>query len=405
MLSVDVRDRVLILNGSHAEIPLILAAQKLNFEVVTTGLLSDGQGHTLADRYVPADFSDSQAILEIARDLQVVGIVAGCNDFAAITAARVAQIMKLPGHDDLETTLVLHHKDRFRALMKELCLPAINARAVRDFQEARDAFASFGGPVMVKPVDLTGGKGMSMCRDASELATAVDLAFAKTRSEHVIIEQYVEGSHHGFSCFIENQQVRWWFADDEQYFLNPFLVAGTSCPTSLSKSEIEAVFHAAESIASHLGLIDGLLHLQVVSSDDRVFVLEACRRCPGDLYPEFVRLATDWDYAKAVLQSELGMKVSMPSHHRRVRHVVRHCAMASHGGNFEGIEIAEAIRNRVVNRFAIVEPGSAIVDHWTQKPEILFLEFDSQDEMRAHLRERESDIVVAVEDASREPSV
>lgn len=382
------RERILVLNGSYQEAPLIRAAKSMDFEVVTTGLVPEGFGHTIADKYVPRDFSDATAILDLARDLEVTGVVSGCNDFAALTAAQVAQWMELPGHDVPETAFILHHKDRFRDLIMSLGLPAIRAKAVRSLAEARRAIESLGTPVLVKPIDLTGGKGISLCRHEKDLSSALHRAFSKTRSDHVVIEQFIDGDHHGFSCFIKGQKVLWWFADDEQYFLNPFLVAGTSVPASLSGSEVESLLSAVERIAASLSLTDGLLHVQAVRSVEGVSILEVCRRCPGDLYPEFVQLVTDWDYAKAVVQSELGKDIVLPPQFRQEDPFVRDCAMATRSGTFQGMEIAEEVRDRVIMTFPVLQPGSVVNDHMTQKCEILFLKFETLERMKRFLRDR-----------------
>ena len=64
------KPKILILNGSHSEIPLINAAQALGFHVVTTGNSPDLIGHSFADEYYPADYSDQRAILTLAQTCQ-----------------------------------------------------------------------------------------------------------------------------------------------------------------------------------------------------------------------------------------------------------------------------------------------------------------------------------------------
>lgn len=398
MVLVHRPERVLILNGSYQEQPLIRAAKSMDLEVVTTGLSPNGIGHELADRYVPRDFSDVDAVLDLARVLEVSGIVAGCNDFAAITAAQVSRELGLPGHDGPETAFAIHHKDLFRAMMETTGLPAIRCQSVGNLDEARSAFRALGTPVLVKPVDLTGGKGISLCINEADLDQAVPLAFSKTRREHVVVEQFVDGTHHGFSCFIEGQSVEWWFVDDEQYFINPFLVAGTSTPTSLSQSEIRNLCMSAERIARAFGLADGLLHLQVVRVPDQLFVLEACRRSPGDLYPEFVSLATGWDYARAIVQSELGLNVTFPDNHE-LDPVVRQCVMASGNGEFRGVEIAEDTRARICANFPVINSGTEVHDFLTQKCEILLFNFPTNEEMRQHLLVRDRVVRAIVNEA------
>ena len=80
-------ERILITGGSHAELPLIDALHRLGCFVVSTGMNRDGLGHRAADLYVPADYSDREAILSLAQEQKVCGVVSGCNDFAYLSAA------------------------------------------------------------------------------------------------------------------------------------------------------------------------------------------------------------------------------------------------------------------------------------------------------------------------------
>ena len=104
MQSSPASGRMLVVGGSHAEIPLIDAGHALGFEVITTGNHADGLGHRRSDHYVPADFSDPDAILEIASTYGVDAVVAGCNDFALMSTTYVADRLGMPGHDDHSTT-------------------------------------------------------------------------------------------------------------------------------------------------------------------------------------------------------------------------------------------------------------------------------------------------------------
>ena len=97
--------KMLLLGGSHAEIPMIQAAKKMGYYVITSGNQADGLGHPYGDEYIKKDFSDKDAILQLAKEEQIDAICSGCNDFACLTAAYVAEKLGLPGHDSYETAI------------------------------------------------------------------------------------------------------------------------------------------------------------------------------------------------------------------------------------------------------------------------------------------------------------
>ncbi|MBI5087826.1 MAG: FkbM family methyltransferase [Actinobacteria bacterium] len=311
---------LLITGGSHAEIPLIRAARRLGFRVITTGNRPDDLGHRHADHYAPADYSDADQVLDVAVRAGVSAIVSGCNDFAALSTARACDELGLPGHDRHDVALRIHHKDRFRELLDELGLDAPRSGVVRSAAEAVDLCTRLGYPVIVKPVDLTGGKGMTVCDAPDDVAKAVDAGLALSRQSHVVVEQFLTGSRHGFTCFVHNGRVGFWFADDEQYYLNPFLVSGTTTPTSMPDSAIADLVSAVELITSKVALVDGLVHVQCIMTPTGPQIIEVCRRCPGDLYPTFVELSTGYDYALSVVRAETGLVVGTGARHRAAPH-------------------------------------------------------------------------------------
>ena len=115
--------KVLFANGSYNEIPLIKSAKKLGYYVITSGNDSKGEGHQYADEYIACDYSNKEALLKIAEDNHVDAICSCGNDFAAISAAYVAEKMNLPGHDSYENSRFFHEKNKFKELCKALNLP------------------------------------------------------------------------------------------------------------------------------------------------------------------------------------------------------------------------------------------------------------------------------------------
>ena len=119
--------RLLIAGGGHADIPQIKAAKALGYHVITSGNRAADLGHRYADECQLEDFSDRDAMLALAKRLEIDAICASCNDFSAISAAYVAEQLGLPGHDSVEITEAIHHKDRYRELALAHGIPLVDA--------------------------------------------------------------------------------------------------------------------------------------------------------------------------------------------------------------------------------------------------------------------------------------
>jgi len=372
---------LLLLGGSHSELPLIYAAQRLGFRVITTGNKPLDYGHKFADEYVFGDFSDVMAMTDLAKSLNVDAICAGCNDFAAISAAAIAEELNLPGHDPLDLSRILHHKSSFYSLANEAGLPVPFSFEVTSLEAAHEVAIGIGFPIIVKPIDLTGGKGISIAHSVEDLENAWNYARQQTREASTVIQKYITGTNHAISSLILNQQVQFSFIDNEHYFTNPHLVGAASFPSTLTL-ELQALIKrsVSEFVLSQM-FVDGLLHLQfIVDEHDDYFFIDVCRRAPGDLYIQFVEEATGIRYPEMIVRCESGMPVviQQPIIQKKIG---RLCLMPRTTGRFHSVHDLPG-PGVVLSRLQVISAGTIITDIDTQKIEIILMEFESDDEMQ-----------------------
>lgn len=415
----NTQKRLLLLGGSHAEIPLIQAAQALGWYVITTGNNRDGLGHPYADKTVFADFSDKKAMLELARAEGVSAVCSGCNDFALLSTVYVCEKLGLPGHDSYATSIEIHHKDKYRALATRLGIPTPKAITVavagkggtaQDRASFDNAIASLTFPIIVKPVDLTGGKGIHRAANIDEARAAYSDACSRTREDHVVVEEFVEGSNHGFSAMLVKGKVAFAFADNEQYYINKYLVSGANTPSTTSAAGLAKLRDYSERIARELKLVDGILHIQYIEkADGTPVIIEICRRPPGDLYIKFVKYATGVDYPKFIVMAETGMDISAIPDVPTQGFWLRHCVMAdcqageqtANGDTCSGIvtdvAFAPEIQGNVVEKFLWHKPGEVITDKLTYKAGIVFFKFGTLAEMESKTAQMTDLVKVATE--------
>lgn len=386
------KKKLLILGGGHAEIPLIQAAQALGWHVITTGNAREGLGHPYADKNVFADFSDKDAMLELARAEGVQAICSGCNDFALLSTVYVCEKLGLPGHDSYATSLEIHHKDKYRALATRLSIPTPRALVIptsagaagNNCAEFDAAIAQLTFPIIVKPVDLTGGKGIHRVANADEAREAYKDACSRTRQDHIVVEEFVQGTNHGFSAMLVKGKVAFAFADNEQYYINKYMVSGANTPGTSGSETLAKLRDYSERIARELNLVDGILHIQYIERPDGTpVIIEICRRAPGDLYIKFVKYATGIDYPKFIVMAETGEDISGIEDVPTQGFWLRHCLMPKHEGIVRDVTFAPEIQGNIVEKFLWYKSGEAITDKLTYKAGIVFFRFDTLAEMEA----------------------
>lgn len=372
---------MLLAGGGHADIPMIKAAQALGFHVTTSGNRASDLGHAYADDVQLADFSDRQAILNLARHLDIDALMSSCNDFSALSCAWAAEKLGLPGHDRFEVARLLHHKDLYRAFALENQIPTPLAISCSSVRSGRAAAAKMTFPLIVKPVDLTGGKGISVAQTVAELDESLARALSLTRAGRVVVEEFIEGTRHGFTCIIRDRRIVFHFQDDEHYFLNPYMVSGASTPSSAPAAALAELAAIIEFIAEKLQLTDGIVHVQFILSGDKPSIIEICRRPPGDLYVDLVKHATGVDYPSLIVRPSCGLDFDNFSQNTPNSYFTRHCIMSQRQGRIDGLEIHPSVAAKIVDQMLWWKKGDVIEDVMTHKLGIIFLKFDTQSEM------------------------
>ncbi len=373
------RPPLLVLNGSHSEIPLIQAARRLGYHVTTTGNAPDLIGHRYADHYLPADYSDPQAVLDVARRIGAEAIVSCANDFGIITAAEVCQVLGLPGHDDADTTRLLHTKDRFKQLAARLALdtpPAIWFDNPEDALEHRPE-----GPVIVKPVDLTGGKGVARVHRPEDYPPAVTRALQLSRAGRIVVEPLFEGTQHSLTTFLLSGKVVFHYCDNEHSHFNPFYVNASSSPAHHCRRHLPGLIDNIERIAAELNLVDGVFHVQYLADLGRFTIIDITRRCSGDLYPIPVSRATGLDWGEWIVRAETGQNCqAIPRAIQRGYHG-RYCVMTRHTGRVGAVTIDARLEPFIVDRLFWFSSRERIDDPMTQKVGMLFFEYPAREIM------------------------
>ncbi len=271
-------------------------------------------------------------------DLEPAAVIPGCNDYSYLACAQaVAEAGKTNnyGFDPPEVAIRLHHKDRFRQMQIEANLPHIKSMVIDDQAYGELGLSELKFPLIVKPVDLSGGKGIKKVTDLIDLQMALEWAFRDTRAERVVVEEYLDGSHHSlFLLQVNGEALFTYFADE--YFCKhaPFLVCGAYTTTGLPSNVQQSVIDDTLKIARVMPLVDGLIHIQFVWNEgSKPVIIEATRRPPGDLFLELVERCSDL----RVLNTLIGFHGGKPNEpldsvafkHNKAARILRHCIWAN----------------------------------------------------------------------------
>ena len=332
--------KVLLLCSTHNDLGLIRALIKLGCEIVVTGNVENLPGQKFADKFIQADYSDRELILDIARREKIDRILPCCHDFALYTSAYVAEKLNLPGMDSLENVLTIHNKDRFKDLALRLGIRTPRSHGFNNFSDAEKFLSTAKYPIIMKPVDSAGGKGVNRADDFESAQKFLPIAFDHSKSGRVVIEPFLTGSQHGFCTFLVNQKVRAICSNDEYSFAHPWRVEIDTFPASNFDLVKKDLVESIEKIAGELNLKDGIFHVQYIFQDGKPWIIEAMRRILGNMYfiPGNALTGIDWEYWETRARLDLSLK-DFPTHVKQEGYFSYKTILANRNGKIKRIRV------------------------------------------------------------------
>lgn len=271
-----------LLGASHSEAPLVSWAREQKIDLVTLGLKKAPEVTGINHFYI--DYSNLDAVERIAKRINADRIIAGCNDYAAISASVVSERLMISSDYTSKQVELIHDKSAWTMKMMDMGIPTpYTAEITRDdvVNNRKIKLPSDKHRYLLKPTDLTGGKGVV------EVIPDVILEKAKSslnisRSDKLLLQQKIEGPLYSVLTLSFHGKKRSFFADEE--IDSDYRVKYAFMPSSLSAKMKQEVTDAVNIFMNEVNLINGILHVQFMVMNDCFYIIDLCCRPPGDLY-------------------------------------------------------------------------------------------------------------------------
>lgn len=335
--------KLMLLGGIRYLLPVIEAAHKLGVYVITADYLPDNIAHKYSDEYVNVSIIDREAVLKVAQEKQIDGILSFGVDPGVVTAAYVAEKMGLPS-PPLASVEILQNKDKFRDFLE-----ANGFNCPKRYQPNDE----IEYPVIVKPVDSAGSKGCSRVNTPSELAAAIEYARSESHSGRIIIEQFLElvGHQTGSDCFsIDNELVFCSF--DSQYFdpsaPNPHTPIAHIWPSDMPMAMQDALAKELQRLIRLLNLGTSIYNVEArVASDGKPYIMEVSPRGGGNRLSEVLRFATGQDLIENNVRFAINMALKPMSNPKYDGVWVDYVIHSKISGVFQSVKIDPKLDDKV----------------------------------------------------------
>ena len=398
--------KLMLLGGLRYLLPAIEAAHKHGAHVITVDYLPDNIAHRYSDEYQNVSILDKEAVLILAKELQIDGILSYAVDPGVVTAAYVAEQMALPFTCTYEAACILQDKSRFRQFLKD---NGFNTPTARGYIRAEDALRdvdAFSWPVIVKPVDSAGSKGVTRVDDPADLKDAIETALDASHSGHFIVEDFLElqGYQSSADCFsVDGELV---YADySDQLFdkdaANPYTPSIEIWPSSMAQGHQDCLTKETQRLLSLLHCGTGLYNIESrVCRNGKAYLMEVSPRAGGNRIAELQRIGTGTDLIEAEVLKALGEELPPISHPKYDGFYVNDIIHSNHAGLFSMVEYDEAFKQAHFISEAIYPGKGERVESFRGANNAVgsvFLRFGSRQEVEQHIQNHDTDIKVVVE--------
>ncbi|NZA25312.1 ATP-grasp domain-containing protein [Luteimonas sp. SJ-92] len=297
--------RLLILGAGPFQLSGIRKAVDLGHEVITLDYRPDNVGHRYSHRSVNCSTADAQGVARAARDLDVDGICTFSSDVAIQALALACSELGLPGvAPEIARTMSL--KNRFRRFLEEKGLPHPLFAAGESFDMLREPIGRMRCPLIFKPVDTSGSRGVISVPEANETSAraAFDEAKRFSPSGTVCVEEFIQGTEVGGDALLLDGKIA--FVAITHKHLSRFVVTGHSLPADIDAADQARVQAALDECCRALGYSEGVLNFDVMVTAETVYVLEMSARNGGNGIAAVIARATGVDAEVAAIRLALG---------------------------------------------------------------------------------------------------
>ena len=381
--------KVLMLGGSIYQTYAIKEAVKLGYYVITCDYLPGNPGHQFAHEYHNVSTTDKEAVLALARELKVDGVVAYASDPAAPTAAYVCEKLGLPT-SPFRSVEILSKKHLFRKYLAENGFNVPKANSYTRFEEAEQDLKNFRLPVMVKPVDSSGSKGVNKLTDPSQLKHFFEDAMSYSRDKIVLIEEFIvkNGPQISGDAFSVDGKLVFHCLGNEFYSTKvdkDFAPLGECWPTVMPQEVIDTLADDLQRLITSLGMRSNAYNVEAIyGTDGKVYILELGARSGGSLIPQVTALATGVDMVPYVIKAAMGEDCSDLKMAPVKGFWSNYMAHSNETGLYDGIEYDKEFgQKHLVDYVTDTRLGDPIHKYRDAQDCVgeLILKYDSQEEM------------------------
>ncbi len=355
-MNADERPTLLVISGGVEAVPGIRRAQEMGVFVVVSDGANDAPGFSMADDSIRVSTYDVDGTVKAAseysdRQRRIDGVMSIASD-VPVTVAGVADALGLAG-PSLETARLVADKVAMKCHLVSGGVPVPWFKEVASVGDLRSRAAVVGYPLVIKPVDSRGARGVLLLRGfEDELAAAFEAAKSFSATGRVMIERFIAGPQLSTESLISRGVAHTVGIADRNYDklerFAPFIIEdGGQLPSELPGSQLGAVREVIQRAVDSLGVESGVIKGDIVLDGGVPVVIEVALRLSGGyLCTHEIPLSTGVDFVGLAVQIALGEEPAEIELQPSLRRGVAQRWLFPEPGRVTGVQGVEAVAAR-----------------------------------------------------------
>ena len=279
--------KLLVLGSSPLLAGIVKEAQKLGVFVIVTDYnkYENAPAKHIANKYYDISLSDIDLIVKCIKEEKIDGVLTGYTDSYLKYYYEICQKAGLPCYGDLKQFDIATDKVLFKKMCMDAGVPVIPGTTVLNLDDAKKTALKIGYPLMFKPADNSGSRGVIKCNDENQLENCFNYALSFSPSSQVICEKYLDCENIGSAYQLDNGEIFLNSVSDRHVYKSE--ESGSSVtkdlvyPSIYTKRYIEEVNEKVINMLKANGFKHGMLSFQAFVDDNSFYFCEMCYRPSG----------------------------------------------------------------------------------------------------------------------------
>lgn len=397
--------KLMLLGGLRYLLPVIEAAHQQGYYVITCDYIPGNIAHKYSDEYRNVSIIDKEAVLKVAQELLIDGIMSFAVDPGVVTAAYVQEQMGLPAFGPYESVCILQNKDRFRNFLTENGFNVPKAKGFSSIEEALSEKYWFPWPCIVKPTDSAGSKGVTRVDSLEELESALQYAFEHSLSKRVIVEEFIEkqGCSSDTDSFSVDGELKFVSFSAQRFdnaAPNPYTPSAYSWPSTMTAEQEKELTTEVQRLLTLLNMKTTIYNIETrVGTNGKPYIMEVSPRGGGNRLAEMLRYATGVDLITNAVRAAVGDTIDDIEQKPYNGHWAEVILHADKDGLFAGIDIEPSFNEKHVKEIDLwVKENDEVSAFRGANDAIgtLVLQFDSEEELKQAINDQSTWLKVVV---------